>query len=294
MTGVDDSTLHSIASELVERIRSYGPVAVAFSGGVDSAVVAKAAKEAWGNLAVAVTAVSPSLAASERKIASSEAARIGIRHVEISTNEFERTEYRRNAGDRCYFCKDTLYTLTTSRLAELNVEAVVNGANTDDLGDHRPGMTAAAEHLVRSPLIEQGINKAAVRELARFWNLSVAEKPAAPCLASRIAYGVEVTEERVGRIEQAEAFLKQLTGIAELRVRMEANDLARIEVPLPLLTSICTTPFRDAIARRFRELGFRSVTLDLEGFRSGNLNTILPVVQLGASADTSRSQLSNH
>jgi uncharacterized protein len=280
MSVIANPSIEATALGLIDRIRSYGPVAVAFSGGVDSAVVAKAAELAWGARAVAVTAVSPSLAESEREIAGREAALIGIRHMEITTNEFERPEYRRNAGDRCFFCKDTLYSLTRERLAEFQVECIVNGANTDDLGDHRPGMRAAVEHHVRSPLIEQGINKATVRELARFWNLSVADKPAAPCLASRIAYGVEVTEERVSRIELAEAFLKQITGLNELRVRHEASDLARIEVPLhalPLLTDPAT---RNAIVSKFLSLGFRAITLDLEGFRSGNLNAALPLVQL--------------
>ena len=289
MSVIANNSIEATAHGLIDRIRSYGPVAVAFSGGVDSAVVAKAAEQAWGSRAVAVTAVSPSLAESERQTAITEAALIGIRHVEISTNEFERPEYRRNAGDRCFFCKDTLYSLTKERLAELHVECIVNGANTDDAGDHRPGMTAAAEHHVRSPLIEQGINKATVRELARFWNLSVADKPAAPCLASRIAYGVEVTEERVSRIEHAEAVLKQVTGLNELRVRLEASELARIEVPLHALGLLTDPTTRDAIVARFRELGFRAVTLDLEGFRSGNLNSALPLVQLNTLDRTSSS-----
>jgi uncharacterized protein len=281
MSSHESSSITAAALGLIDQIRSCGPVAVAFSGGVDSAVVAKAAQLAWGSRAVAVTAVSPSLAESERQTAALEAANIGIRHVEISTHEFERPEYRRNAGDRCYFCKDTLYSLTKEMLADLQVECIINGANTDDLGDHRPGMTAAAEHGVRSPLIEQGINKRTVRELAHFWNLTVAEKPAAPCLASRIAYGVEVTEERVDRVEHAEAFIRQVTGILELRVRHEAGELARIEVPLKDLQLLTEPTVREAIAARLRELGFRTVTLDLDGFRSGNLNSGLPLVQLG-------------
>lgn len=282
MSVISTASIEKTALGLIERIRSFGPVAVAFSGGVDSAVVAMAAVQAWGSMAVAVTAVSPSLSESERASAISAAAHIGIRYLEISTNEFERPEYRRNAGDRCFFCKDTLYSLTKEKLTELQVACIVNGANTDDLGDHRPGMQAAAEHHVRSPLIEHGINKATVRELARFWNLSVADKPAAPCLASRIAYGVEVTEERVFRIELAEAFLKHVTGQNELRVRHEASDIARIEVPLQALPLLIDPEVRKAIVNRLRGLGFRAVTLDLEGFRSGNLNSALPLVQLCA------------
>ncbi len=268
------------AERLIAILRSIGPVAVAFSGGVDSAVVAKASQEAWGREAVAVTAVSPSLAAVERELARSEATRIGIRHVEIATEEFSRPEYRRNAGDRCFFCKDTLYSLTQTKLHELGVRCIVNGANVDDLGDHRPGMQAAKDHNVRSPLIELGIDKAMVRLLAQYWDLSVAEKPASPCLASRVAYGVEVTEERVARVEQAEALIRQVVGATDFRVRCEANDLARIEVPLTSLAALLEPSVRLNIVARFRELGFRSVTLDLDGFRSGNLNSALPVVQL--------------
>jgi len=280
MSDLSPSSVAAIAHRLVETLKACGPVAVAYSGGVDSAVVARAAMEAWGSQAVAVTAVSPSLAAVERATARDEAYRIGIRYLEIETTEFARPEYRRNAGDRCFFCKDTLYSLTQSKMAELQVVCLVNGANLDDLGDHRPGMRAAQEHQVRSPLIELQINKATVRQLAHFWGLSVADKPAAPCLASRVAYGVEVTEERVARIEHAEAAVRELTGIDELRVRLESHDLARIEVPLSSLIRLTEPAVRDAIVSRLHALGFRAVTLDLEGFRSGNLNSTLPLVQL--------------
>ncbi len=276
-----------IADALIERLRSYGAVAVAYSGGVDSAVVAKAAVLALGDKSVAVTAVSPSLASSELVIARREAILMGIRHVELPTSEFNRPEYRRNAGDRCFFCKDTLYELTASHLSDLGVEVIVNGANTDDLGDHRPGMQAAINHNIRSPLIEAGLNKAAVRQLARFWNLSVAEKPASPCLSSRIAYGVEVTEERVQRVEYAEAFLKAVTGIQELRVRHEANELARIEVPIDQISNLLEPTLRTQITTKFHSLGFRFVTIDLDGFRSGSLNSVLPLVELRMAKDLS-------
>lgn len=278
-----DST--AILSErLIECIRTCGSVAVAFSGGVDSAVVAKAAVIALGHRAVAVTAVSPSLAFSELEIARSEAAVIGIRHIELSTDEFSRPEYRANAGDRCFYCKDTLYSLAESKLEDLNVSCIVNGANTDDLGDHRPGMKAAREHHVRSPLIEVGISKEQVRELARFWNLNVSEKPASPCLSSRIAYGVEVTEERVRKVELAEAFLKRLTGLHELRVRLEAAELARIEVPITDLSRLTEPSLCQQITAEFSRLGFRRTTVDLAGFRSGSLNDSLPMVSLGSPA----------
>jgi uncharacterized protein len=280
--GQSSPATNEIADSLIARLRSYGSVAVAYSGGVDSAVVAKAAFLALSDHAVAVTAVSPSLASSELEIARREATLIGIRHVELRTSEFNRPEYRRNAGDRCFFCKDTLYELTASHLSDLGVQIIVNGANTEDLGDHRPGMQAAKDHNIRSPLIEAGLNKVAVRALARFWNLSVAEKPASPCLSSRIAYGVEVTEERVQRVEHAEAFLKSVTGIQELRVRHEANELARIEVPVDQISTLLAPSLRLQITTQFHSLGFRFVTIDLDGFRSGSLNSALPLVQLNA------------
>ena len=282
-TKPNSTDIADVADRLVKRIRSYDSVAVAFSGGVDSAVVAKASFEACGAKAVAITAISPSLAASDRQIAAEVASAIGIRHVELSTDEFERIEYRRNAGDRCFYCKDTLYRLTESKLVELGVNCILNGTNTDDLGDYRPGLQAASDHSVRSPLVEEGIEKVLVRKLARFWKLSVADKPASPCLASRIAYGLEVTEERVQRVERAEEFLRQLTGLTELRVRHEANDLARIEVPLDAIPHICSDPLREQITTELQSLGFRFITIDIQGFRSGNMNDALPVVQLSKS-----------
>ncbi|MFM7055454.1 MAG: ATP-dependent sacrificial sulfur transferase LarE [Planctomycetota bacterium] len=273
-----------LASGLLARIRSYGAPAVAFSGGVDSAVVAQAAFLVYGELAVAVTAVSPSLAASERDFAAAQARAIGIRHVEIATSEFTREEYRRNAGDRCYFCKDTLYSLTRSQLAEFGVKVLLNGANLDDAGDHRPGMQAAVDHGVRSPLLEERLNKTAVRALATLWNLQSADKPAAPCLASRIAYGVEVTEERVGRIEQAEAWIRKTTGIRVLRVRCEQSELARIEVQPEDFAALMVPDVRDRLVSELKSIGFRAVTLDLEGFRSGNLNGLLVPLGLGEAS----------
>lgn len=264
-----------IADALIQRIREMQSVAVAFSGGVDSAVVAKAAALALSDRAVAVTAVSPSLATAEHKLAREVATQIGIRHVELSTREFNRPEYRRNAGDRCFFCKDTLYELTSSHMTELGALVLINGSNTDDLGDYRPGMKAADNYSVRSPLIELGIDKSTVRELARHWGLTVADKPASPCLASRVAYGVEVTEERVHRIDQAETLIRSLTGIQELRVRLEAGELARIEVPKSQIDVLIQPAIRDQITKGLRSFGFRSVTIDLEGFRSGNLNAAL-------------------
>jgi uncharacterized protein len=272
------------ADRLVARLRSYGPCAVAFSGGVDSAVVAMAAFLAHGPDAVAVTAVSHSLAQSDRVFAANEAMAIGIPHIEIETHEFDRPEYRRNSGDRCFFCKDTLYSATQALLQSLPAQIIVNGANQDDLGDHRPGLQAAAQHRVKSPLIEEGLGKQQVRAIAAFWNLQARDKPAAPCLASRIAYGVEVTPERVARIEQAEAFLKNLLACEVLRVRLEQAELARIELPLDQISKLLNASLRQTVTQHLRTLGFRAVTLDLEGFRSGNLNALLVPLGLGTSS----------
>lgn len=268
-------------ADLLQRLlRRHGPVGVAYSGGVDSAVVAKAAVLVWGSRCVAITAVSPSLAESELLIARREADEIGIRHVELHTDEFERSEYRSNPTNRCFFCKNALYGLASQRLIELGVECLVNGANLDDTGDHRPGMRAAALYNVRSPLIEAQMTKADVRRLASFWQLSVADKPASPCLSSRIAYGIPVTKERVRRVEKAEAFLRNNFELDDFRVRVEADELARIEVPVPQLPLLITAVASSEITSYFRMIGFRRVTIDLEGFRSGSLNEGMTLVQL--------------
>lgn len=265
---------------LLQLLQSWNHVAVAFSAGVDSTVVAQAAFLALGGNAFAVTAVSPSLARGELEQAVDLARHIGIRHEVIHTEEFRSSGYQRNAGDRCYYCKSELYARVDEILARTGEAVVCNGANVDDLGDHRPGMLAATEHQVRSPLIECSFTKAEVRELARHWNLPVWDKPASPCLSSRIAYGVHVTARRVQQIDAAESFLRDLLDQRTVRVRLEANDLARIEVPLESLAAMTDAVNRERIARRFRDLGFRYITLDLDGFRSGSLNDVLPVVEL--------------
>jgi len=203
----------------------------------------------------------------------------------IETAEFANPDYLSNPSNRCFFCKTELYSQLDRVLPELNVEVVVNGANLDDQGDHRPGMVAAAEHSVRSPLIEAGLTKQDVRDLARHWELPVWDKPAMPCLSSRIAYGVEVTPERVRRIDLAEQFLAELLETRELRVRLESGELARIEVPLSELPKLTSPGVSEGVATKLRELGFLFVTLDLEGFRSGSLNAVLPVESLSLPAE---------
>jgi pyridinium-3,5-biscarboxylic acid mononucleotide sulfurtransferase len=280
-----DEPLSAKRDRLLALLAGYGRVAVAFSAGVDSTVVAKAARRACGDAAVAITAVSPSLASGEIDEARELAAAIGIRHEVIRTREFEDPNYVANPTNRCYFCKSELYTRLEGMQQTLGVDVIVNGANLDDRGDHRPGMQAAGEHGVRSPLIEAGFTKGDVRALARDWNLPVWDKPATPCLSSRLAYGVEVTPERLRRVDSAERFLRETFGLRELRVRHEEHDLARIEVPVEAIAQLVAE--RERVHRELLALGFRCVTIDLAGFRSGSLNAVIPVeslVRFGSSA----------
>jgi pyridinium-3,5-biscarboxylic acid mononucleotide sulfurtransferase len=285
--------LTSKRDRLLDILRACGRVAVAYSGGVDSAVVAKAAQVACGDQAVAITAVSASLASGEREAAEELATRIGIRHRVIATDEFANVDYLKNAPDRCYFCKTELYTQLERLLSEPHADlpefdVVVNGANLDDRGDYRPGMQAAREHAVRSPLIEAGFTKADVRELAAHWDLPVWDKPATPCLSSRIAYGVAVTPERVERVDKAEEFLRKEFGLREFRVRHEAGDLARIEVPISELPRLISDPARETISQKLHSLGFKYVSLDLDGFRSGSMNAVVPLESLVLNRSSAR------
>lgn len=264
---------------LLELLRDYGRCAVAYSGGVDSAVVGQAAFLALGEHAVAVTAASDSLAEGELDAASRLARRIGIRHVVLRTHELANPLYVRNAPDRCYHCKTELYAQLREFVAAWPGAVIVNGANADDQGDYRPGMTAATEHGVRSPLLECGIAKDEVRQLAQAWELPIWDKPAGPCLASRVAYGEEVTPERLRAIDAAEQALRAL-GLREVRVRYHRGDLARIEVPAEAISRIAQKEVRDTLVRALRSLGFKYVTLDLSGFSSGSMNAVLPVESL--------------
>jgi uncharacterized protein len=271
--------LETKRDRLIEAIRGYGRVAVAFSGGIDSTVVAKCAQLAVGDRAVAVTAVSPSLAQGELDEATELAKRIGIRHEVIYTQEFENPDYLQNAPDRCYHCKTELYTQLESLLPRLDVDVIANGANTDDTGDWRPGMRAASEHRVRSPLIDAGLSKSDVRQLAQHWDLPTWDKPATPCLSSRIAYGLEVTPERVAQIDAAERYLHE-QGFRELRVRYPQPNVAQIEVPITELPRLVDPALREPLIQHLKSLGFRSITLDLEGFRSGSMNAVLDLSKI--------------
>jgi pyridinium-3,5-biscarboxylic acid mononucleotide sulfurtransferase len=273
-SATQNSELDSKRARLLEILRGYGNAAVAFSGGIDSTVVAKAAFTALGDRAVAVTADSPSVPRAELDDARRLAETIGIRHEIVSTEEFADPDYVRNDGTRCYFCKDELYGQIETLLPRLGVRVICSGANLDDQGDYRPGLKAASQHAVRHPLQEAGFTKADVRALARVWDLPNWDKPASPCLSSRLAPGVEVTPERTRRVEEAELLLRQL-GYKDCRVRLHHGDLARIEVPAEGLAYLADPKIRQELVQHLKELGFRFVTLDMEGFRSGSLNTLV-------------------
>ena len=259
---------------LLVLLRDFGSCAVAFSGGLDSAVLAKAAHIALGDRAVAVTGASQSLAGGELEAAKEIARGIGIRHEVIETGEMSIPQYRANTPDRCYFCKSELFAQVEQVAQRLGLAVVADGSNRDDQGDHRPGIRAARERRVRSPLAECGFTKAEIRTLAAAWEMPTWNKPATPCLSSRIAYGEPVTPERLARIEQAERFLRA-EGFEPLRVRYHKGEMARIEVAPQALGRFADAEFRRKVVERLKSLGFLYVAIDLEGFRSGSLNAVL-------------------
>lgn len=261
---------------LAEVLSALPAAVVAYSGGVDSALLADVAHDALGSRMLAVTAVSPSLDPEERAAAAALAAARGWAHQEVETAELESGAYRANAPDRCAHCKGALMD-RLGDLARARGAAVLIGVNADDVGDYRPGMRAAAERGARAPLLEVGMTKDDVRAAARVRGLPVWDKPAAPCLASRIAYGIEVTPERLERIARAEGFVRAL-GAGQLRVR-DHGDLARIEVPPSEVPRLADPAVAERMVSYLKDLGFHYVTLDLEGFRSGSLNA--PLLHIG-------------
>jgi uncharacterized protein len=259
-----------LLADLEARLAPVGSAVVAFSGGVDSSVVAALAARALGPKALAVTAVSPAVADGELDGARRVAAAIGIAHEVITTQELAREGYRRNAPDRCYHCKSELYDALAGLARERGFATLLSGANADDAGDWRPGLRAAAEHDVRHPLLEAGVGKASVRALARTLALPSAEKPATPCLASRIPYGTRVDPETLARIDRAERAVRAL-GFGVLRIRHH-GELGKLELPADDLDRAFVSPLREAITGAIRSAGYLHAAIDLEPFRSGALN----------------------
>jgi pyridinium-3,5-biscarboxylic acid mononucleotide sulfurtransferase len=246
---------------------------IAYSGGVDSTLVAKIAFDVLGKSALAVTAVSPSLLPEELEDAKIQAATIGIRHKVVQTNEMDNPNYTSNPVNRCYFCKSELHDTLKPLARELGYPYVVDGVNADDLHDYRPGIQAAKERGARSPLAEVGVTKMEVRQLSQQLSLPWWDKPAQPCLSSRFPYGEEITVAKLQRVGRAEIYLRSL-GWQNLRVRSQ-EDTARIELPEAQIKDFVLKTDLNSVISTFKKLGFVYVTLDLEGYRSGKLNQVL-------------------
>lgn len=256
---------------LLDLLRGYGSCAVAYSGGLDSTLLAKAAQLALGDRAVAVMGVSASLASGELDEAINIARQIGIRCEVVQTNELFIADYQANRADRCYHCKNELFAQVENVARRLQIAVVADGTNRDDHGEYRPGLQAARDRKVCSPLAECGLTKPEIRRLAEFWSLPTWNKPATPCLSSRIAYGEQVTSERLAMIDQAERLLRA-DGFQPLRVRYHKGDVARIEVSQEQLSRFLDSEFRRNVIERLKSFGFKYISLDLEGFRSGSMN----------------------
>jgi pyridinium-3,5-biscarboxylic acid mononucleotide sulfurtransferase len=272
MLVVTQSAAEKLAS-LRASLKSMGSVLVCYSGGIDSAFVLAVATEELGYRAVGLTAVSPSLPDSEKHDAARIAAQLGAVHHFVDSNEIERPGYVQNGPDRCFHCKSELYEIAERKQREWQLDVVLNGTNLDDLGDYRPGLEAAKQAKVRSPLVEHQFSKADVRAAARLIGMDVWDKPAAACLSSRIPYGTSVTRERLTQIGGFEAELKAL-GFKQVRVRWH-DEIARIEVARAELDHFLAPEIRDQVVAAGKRHGFRYVALDLAGYRTGSLNEVL-------------------
>lgn len=255
---------------------------IAYSGGIDSTLVAKVAYDVLGDRALAVTAVSPSLLPEDLEDARVQAAAIGIPHEEVKTGEMDNPNYTSNPVNRCYFCKSELHDTLKPLALQRGYPYVVDGVNGDDLHDYRPGIQAAKERGARSPLAEVGISKADVRELSKQLGLPWWDKPSQPCLSSRFPYGEEITVAKLQRVGRAEIYLRRL-GWQNLRVRSE-GETARIELPSDRIREFVLTMDLSQVVEKLQELGFLYVTLDLEGYRSGKLNRVLQRRETAANA----------
>lgn len=267
--------LRSKEKRLLEALAGHGSLLVAYSGGVDSAYLAHAAHLALGDSVIAVTAVSPSYPRSHREMAERVAREAGFAHRFVHTNELDDANYASNPTNRCYFCRTELFELLEQVRREEGIAAVAYGINTDDTGDHRPGHLAAEEHRVQAPLLDAGLGKAEIRALSRAAGLPSADIPASACLASRIPYGMEVTAEKLEQIDRAEDALREL-GYRQVRVRHH-GDLARIELAPDELPRALDPGEAQRMSVALHGAGFRWVSLDLDGYRTGSLNEVIQI-----------------
>jgi len=277
---------------LMEILRELGSVVVAFSGGVDSTFLARAAKDALGDRALLVTADSESYPSAELEEARRLADLLGMRHRVVKTFELENSDYASNPPNRCYFCKDELFTKLEPIAREEGLAHVIYGANLDDLGDHRPGMKAAREKQVKAPLIDAGLSKAEIRELSRRLGLPTWNKPSFACLSSRFPYGDAITAEKLRQVERAEAVLRSL-GFRQFRVRHH-DKIARLEIAREEMSRLWEDGRAETITARLKELGYFYVTLDLQGFRSGSMNLALGQLERAKNPSPVMQQADGH
>lgn len=270
---LDAAALAQKQEKLFSILRDMQRVLVAYSGGTDSAYLAWAANRALGENAVAITADSASIPESHKRDAEAFARECGFRHEYIETHEFDNPDYVKNDPNRCFHCKDELFTQLDALGSARGIAHIVYGVNVDDLGDYRPGQRAAKLHQVKAPLVEAGLTKAEIRELSRLANLSTWDRPASACLSSRIPYGTAVTPETIKTVEVGEEAIKAL-GFRQFRVRFH-GELVRLEIAKDELTRALTSEMAQAFVGIFKPLGFHYVTIDLEGYRQGSLNSVL-------------------
>jgi uncharacterized protein len=259
--------------QLENILRQTGGVLVAFSAGVDSTFLLNVAYGVLGDRAVALTASSPTAPPGELQAAKEFTRGLGCRHIVVDSHELANPSFSQNPANRCFFCKDELYRICRDQAGQIGADVIVDGTNLDDLKDHRPGLKAAAAFGIRHPLVEAQLTKDDIHRYSRELNLATWDKPSSPCLSSRFPYGTEITLERLKKVGACEVFLKDLR-FREFRVRYH-GDLARIEVAPAELERLMEKETREAVVRRFKELGFNYVSLDLQGYRTGSLNEAL-------------------